>query len=366
MKYRIFVCSECKSAHQSFSHKCKSVTMSNWSLAEVEQLKAPHGGNPANTATIFAKLPKDSDAYPTGCGPNEVKEFVNLAYNENKWAAPDATQCVAAPMATKAKSACEVPAASIDPFGFGAFEQAPPPVIKASSEPRSLATGFDLLDVSLDVPSQVKDEWADASFISTATLFSALAFDDPATAPGRPAGTNGGATDGTFGAFADAFGGPEDAFGEFESVSNGGSPGPAQTACASANRTVSPSSIVQGPLAACDTKSDVNPKKGSDLFARFLETDLMAAPSVPAALLPPSLPPTKAATALPMATMAPPRAAAPLAAPLMPPMAINPRVPLGHDFVDLAAIRKPIFMHGGPSMGSAVPPQRAMPPGMRL
>lgn len=31
---RTFVCGECKSAHQSFSHRCKSVTMSNWNMDE--------------------------------------------------------------------------------------------------------------------------------------------------------------------------------------------------------------------------------------------------------------------------------------------------------------------------------------------
>ena len=43
MKYGIFVCHTCKSAHQSYSHLCKSVTMSFWTHKEVDQLRK--GGN---------------------------------------------------------------------------------------------------------------------------------------------------------------------------------------------------------------------------------------------------------------------------------------------------------------------------------
>ena len=44
MKFKIFICSDCKSCHQAFSHRCKSVTMSNWSMAEVDVLRHENGG----------------------------------------------------------------------------------------------------------------------------------------------------------------------------------------------------------------------------------------------------------------------------------------------------------------------------------
>ena len=31
-----FICHDCKSAHQSFSHRCKSVQMSVWTMEEVK------------------------------------------------------------------------------------------------------------------------------------------------------------------------------------------------------------------------------------------------------------------------------------------------------------------------------------------
>ena len=32
MKFKIFICSDCKSAHQAFSHRCKSITMKGVSV----------------------------------------------------------------------------------------------------------------------------------------------------------------------------------------------------------------------------------------------------------------------------------------------------------------------------------------------
>merc|ERR1719248_292279 len=58
MKFKIFVCDDCKSAHQAFSHRCKSVTMSHWTKEEVDVLKTANGGgNAVNRATMLAGVP---------------------------------------------------------------------------------------------------------------------------------------------------------------------------------------------------------------------------------------------------------------------------------------------------------------------
>jgi hypothetical protein len=44
MPFKSFVCDLCKSAHQSYSHRVKSVTMSNWNMDEVKVLAAENGG----------------------------------------------------------------------------------------------------------------------------------------------------------------------------------------------------------------------------------------------------------------------------------------------------------------------------------
>jgi hypothetical protein len=38
VKYSTFVCDMCKTSHQAISHRCKSVSMSTWTLAEVNAL----------------------------------------------------------------------------------------------------------------------------------------------------------------------------------------------------------------------------------------------------------------------------------------------------------------------------------------
>ena len=105
MKFKIFICDDCKSAHQAFSHRCKvhaarrrrlrvrrpraqpsallpppqSVTMSNWTMAEVDILRHENGGgNANNNAKIFAKLPPDFRRPQKGCHPDDLKEFIQV------------------------------------------------------------------------------------------------------------------------------------------------------------------------------------------------------------------------------------------------------------------------------------------------
>ena len=49
-KLSMFVCSSCKSAFQSFSFRVKSVTMSNWTLREIDALRDTHGGGNRHAA----------------------------------------------------------------------------------------------------------------------------------------------------------------------------------------------------------------------------------------------------------------------------------------------------------------------------
>lgn len=44
MKYKTFICDNCKTSHQAISHRCKSVSMSIWTMEEVQSLTAAKGG----------------------------------------------------------------------------------------------------------------------------------------------------------------------------------------------------------------------------------------------------------------------------------------------------------------------------------
>ena len=45
MKFNTFVCDMCKTSHQAVSHRCKSVSMSTWTMAEVNSLGAAKVSN---------------------------------------------------------------------------------------------------------------------------------------------------------------------------------------------------------------------------------------------------------------------------------------------------------------------------------
>jgi len=131
VKFQIFVCGDCKSAHQAFSHRCKSVTMSNWNKDEVRALTgAAGGGNVANMAKYFAKLPADSPQWPVkGCHPNDLKEFVRIAYEEKRWYSD-------VPSPGPTGSATPPP---------GNATPAEPATLYSASAPGSYAGGMDLL-----------------------------------------------------------------------------------------------------------------------------------------------------------------------------------------------------------------------------
>lgn len=84
MAYATFVCHTCKSAHQSYSHLCKSVSMSFWTKAEVSKLK--NGGNARARAKWLARLgPSGSAVLPESPSLPQAKDFVRECYIERRW-----------------------------------------------------------------------------------------------------------------------------------------------------------------------------------------------------------------------------------------------------------------------------------------
>ena len=79
MTYATFVCHTCKSSHQSFSHLCKSVSMSYWSAKEVKKLR--DGGNARCRAVFMGKMDPSRGLKP-GASLQATKDFVDLVYNK--------------------------------------------------------------------------------------------------------------------------------------------------------------------------------------------------------------------------------------------------------------------------------------------
>mmetsp|Transcript_67384 Transcript_67384/g.156432 ORF Transcript_67384/g.156432 Transcript_67384/m.156432 type:complete len:343 (+) Transcript_67384:80-1108(+) len=89
MPFRTFVCSDCKSAHQSFSHRVKCTAQSAWQMEEVRELDEKRGGgNSAACKRWLANVPESER--PTADSTLDVKKrFVERAYMEERWAGGD-------------------------------------------------------------------------------------------------------------------------------------------------------------------------------------------------------------------------------------------------------------------------------------
>ncbi|OQR92097.1 hypothetical protein ACHHYP_04058 [Achlya hypogyna] len=84
-KFKTFVCNNCKSAHQSYSHRVKSVTMSNWTMEEVDALKEENGGGNAVARRTWLGAWEEGRSMrkPTESDHVDVfKRFINAAYND--------------------------------------------------------------------------------------------------------------------------------------------------------------------------------------------------------------------------------------------------------------------------------------------
>lgn len=89
--FQTFVCNECKSAHQSFSHRVKSVDMSVWKLEEVQALDRQNGGgNRMAQKRWLATLPEASRPIPESSTLDQYKKFIQEAYIDQRWAAATA------------------------------------------------------------------------------------------------------------------------------------------------------------------------------------------------------------------------------------------------------------------------------------
>lgn len=85
MAFKTFICHECKSAHQSFSHRTKSVDMSVWKMDEVKSLDERNGGgNRAAQCKWLARVPEGA-RLTKDSSLEAYKKFVHQAYIDEVW-----------------------------------------------------------------------------------------------------------------------------------------------------------------------------------------------------------------------------------------------------------------------------------------
>eukprot|EP01039_Chlorochromonas_danica_P012778 gene12778-14707_t len=160
VKFSTFVCDLCKTSHQAISHQVKSITMSNWTMEEVNKLMDHRGGGNAAAQHIWlGNAPAYGQRYAGGQRPKQgdkveiFKQFVLDAYAYGKFraetpyvpgasaAAPAATAAPAVAAAAAPRSATSSSRASPVPSGHVPSMAVP----SASSSSANFTADFDFL-----------------------------------------------------------------------------------------------------------------------------------------------------------------------------------------------------------------------------
>mmetsp|Transcript_71354 Transcript_71354/g.126068 ORF Transcript_71354/g.126068 Transcript_71354/m.126068 type:complete len:531 (+) Transcript_71354:71-1663(+) len=86
LDFQIFVCQQCSGLHREFGHKIKSISLSEWSPAEVAKIE--EGGNEKSYLKWLYRWNKDTNPEPDSSDLDAVREFIRLKYVEKKWFRP--------------------------------------------------------------------------------------------------------------------------------------------------------------------------------------------------------------------------------------------------------------------------------------
>jgi hypothetical protein len=213
-KVRTFVCSNCKSAHQSYSMRVKSVSMSNWTMDEVDALRDQNGGGNAAAARVwFGRWDESQLRRPTKDDPLDYyKQFINRVYNDKAFYDEDGASAASSSPSAKSSSRSSATSTAAPVSNLLDFD-AP-----AQKQP---SAGFDAFGAS---SSSGNDGWGNFAAAPVAPV----ANDGFGAFVSAPAPSNGG--------FADFSAAPvpapaasADAFGAFASAS----PAPTSTSSSS-------------------------------------------------------------------------------------------------------------------------------------
>lgn len=138
-QFKTFVCDMCKTSHQAISHRCKSVSMSTWTMEEVRALTGEEGGgNDAARHIWLASAPAPGGRYPGGTRPKQgdridiFKQFVIDCYEKGMFKATS-------PYVYNGTGSN----GSASPVARPAASSAPVPIVAAAPAPQ-----IDLLDTS--------------------------------------------------------------------------------------------------------------------------------------------------------------------------------------------------------------------------
>jgi len=82
--FKTFICSDCKSAHQSFSQRVKSVSQSVWTMEEVKALDEKNGGGNRLATELYMTAMSENER-PAPGALEAIKRFVQKVYIDEVW-----------------------------------------------------------------------------------------------------------------------------------------------------------------------------------------------------------------------------------------------------------------------------------------
>mmetsp|Transcript_102384 Transcript_102384/g.285270 ORF Transcript_102384/g.285270 Transcript_102384/m.285270 type:complete len:496 (+) Transcript_102384:93-1580(+) len=83
LDFQTFVCQTCSGLHREFGHKIKSISLSQWSPAEVDAIEA--GGNERAAQKWLDRLSREEHPEPDSSDLDKLREFLKLKYIEKSW-----------------------------------------------------------------------------------------------------------------------------------------------------------------------------------------------------------------------------------------------------------------------------------------
>eukprot|EP00928_Gymnodinium_smaydae_P006218 TRINITY_DN12178_c0_g1_i1.p1 TRINITY_DN12178_c0_g1~~TRINITY_DN12178_c0_g1_i1.p1 ORF type:complete len:675 (+),score=162.55 TRINITY_DN12178_c0_g1_i1:110-2026(+) len=132
LDYMTFVCQVCSGIHREFGHKIKGISLSEWTLPEVQRIEL--GGNEKAAKTWLARWRPEDCPEPDSAEQDSVRTFIRKVYEDKLWVDPKASPAGGAVASAPASEATPASAPSLAPPSHGA-----PPTASVIAKTGSLA-----------------------------------------------------------------------------------------------------------------------------------------------------------------------------------------------------------------------------------
>jgi len=125
LDFHTFVCQTCSGIHREFGHKIKGISLSEWTIGEVDAIEK--GGNERAAQTWLARWTSSEFEEPDNSDMDRVREFIKSKYVDKRWFSQQPRREVAGATAPSQQEA----AAVVKPPAQSVAAPSPPPTAPA-------------------------------------------------------------------------------------------------------------------------------------------------------------------------------------------------------------------------------------------